>query len=277
MSTVPVKDIECIQFFEFHYPIWNSAPPATIGLTPLQLTALDIATKAARNTFTAQQNAKNAAKAATVNFRTAIGTLRNSGADLVKAIRAFAQTSNNPAVYSLAQIDPPAPPVPRPAPGQPNDFTVNLSTEGAIVLKWKATNAAASGGVYFNIRRKLSGDVPTIVMKNGQPWLAIGTPGGHTIGQTVPQMVLNAIDFGMDVQAAIAAPRVSFAEPNLLLVESAVPESVRTGLQARGHTIRVVAALGDAHGLTIEYDARGKPVRFRGGSDPRGEGVAKGY
>ena len=129
----------------------------------------------------------------------------------------------------------------------------------------------------FPGRRKLSGDVPTIVMKNGQPWLAIGTPGGHTIGQTVPQMVLNAIDFGMDVQAAIAAPRVSFAEPNLLLVESAVPESVRTGLQARGHTIRVVAALGDAHGLTIEYDARGKPVRFRGGSDPRGEGVAKGY
>jgi hypothetical protein len=166
MSTVPVKDLDVIQFFEFHYPVWNSAPPASIGLTPAQLTALDTATKAARNTYTAQQSAKNAAKAATVNFRTAIGALRNSGADLVKAIRAFAQTSNNPAVYSLAQIDPPAPPAPRPAPGQPNDFTVTLSTEGAIVLKWKATNAAASSGVYFNVRRKLAGDETYTIIGN---------------------------------------------------------------------------------------------------------------
>ena len=129
----------------------------------------------------------------------------------------------------------------------------------------------------FPGRRKLSGDVPTIVISDGRPWLAIGTPGGHTIGQTVPQMVLNAIDFGMDVQSAISAPRVSFAEPNVLLVESGVPESVRAGLQSLGHTVRVVTALGDAHGLTIEYDARGRPIVFRGGSDPRGEGVAKGY
>ena len=90
-------------------------------------------------------------------------------------------------------------------------------------------------------------------------------------------MVLNVFEFGMDVQAAISAPRVSFGEPNALMVETTIPESTRAALQARGHAIRTVTALGDAHGLSIEYDARGKAVRFKGGTDPRGDGLAKGY
>lgn len=126
-------------------------------------------------------------------------------------------------------------------------------------------------------RRKLSGDCPTLILKNGQPWVAIGTPGGHTIGQTVPQMVMNLIDFGMDIQQAIAAPRISFIEPDALAVEQALPENVRAELGARGHKLRAVPRLGNAHGLTIEYDARGRPVRFTGGADPRGQGEAKGY
>ena len=130
----------------------------------------------------------------------------------------------------------------------------------------------------FGGRRKLSGDVPTIVMRDGRPWIALGTPGGHTIGQTVPQMVMNVIDFGMDIQQAIAAPRVSFFEPDSLLVEPGVPADVRTQLAAKGHKIRVPsrASIGDGHGLIIEYDRTGKPIRFTGGTDPRGEGLAKG-
>jgi gamma-glutamyltranspeptidase/glutathione hydrolase len=130
----------------------------------------------------------------------------------------------------------------------------------------------------FGGRRKLSGDVPVIVMRDGRPWIAIGTPGGHSIGQTVPQMVMNVIDFGMDVQRAIAAPRVSFFEPDSLTVEPGVPAAVREALAAKGHKIRVppFPSLGDAHGLTIEYDREGRPVRFTGGTDPRGEGLAKG-
>jgi len=69
---------------------------------------------------------------------------------------------------------------------------------------------------------------------------------------------------------------VSFLEPNSLGVENGVPESVRDALAAMGHEIRLRGALGDAHGLAIEYDASGMPVRFEGGSDPRGRGTAKG-
>jgi len=126
-------------------------------------------------------------------------------------------------------------------------------------------------------RRKLSGDCPTIVMRDGRPWIAIGTPGGHTIGQTVPQMVMNLLDFGMDIRQAIAAPRVSFVEPDTLGMEEDIPAAVRDALAAMGHRIRVGRGLGNAHGLTIEYDAGGKPIRFTGAADPRGAGLAAGF
>lgn len=125
-------------------------------------------------------------------------------------------------------------------------------------------------------RHKLSGDCPTLIMRNGKPWAALGTPGGHTIGQTVPQMVINLIDFDMDIQKAIAAPRISFVEPDIIAVEHDIPASVRDELASMGHHIRTTARLGNAHGLMIEYDAEGNPVRFFGGADPRGEGTAQG-
>ena len=136
----------------------------------------------------------------------------------------------------------------------------------------------------FPGRYRLIGICPTLVMRDEKPWVAIGTLGGRTIVQTVPQMLMNLIDFDMDIQQAIAAPRISFVEPNSLAVEGAIPESVRNELSARGHNVSVderrlgnERGIGNAHGLTIEYDSEGEPVRFTGGADPRGEGVAVGY
>jgi gamma-glutamyltranspeptidase/glutathione hydrolase len=136
----------------------------------------------------------------------------------------------------------------------------------------------------FPGRYRLVGVCPTLVMSDGKPWVAIGTLGGHTIVQTIPQMLMNIIDFRMDIQQAIAAPRVSFVEPNFLAVEGSIPVSVRNELAARGHNISVddpslgnERGIGNAHGLTIEYDSEGKPARFTGGADPRGEGIAIGY
>ena len=127
----------------------------------------------------------------------------------------------------------------------------------------------------FPGRHKLSGDVPVLLLRDGRVWAALGTPGGHTIGQTVPQIVMNLIDFGMDIQAAIAAPRISFAQPDQLMIERTIPEPVSQGLRSRGHTLRPVDAIGNAHGLAIEY-RDGRPVRFLGGADPRGRGRAAG-
>lgn len=125
-------------------------------------------------------------------------------------------------------------------------------------------------------RRKLSGDVPVIVMRDGLPWVALGTPGGHTIGQTVPQMIMNLIDFGMDIGAALASPRISFVEPDALAVEPGIPVAVRDSLASLGHRIVTRNALGNAHGLAIDRDELGRPSLFVGAADPRGEGAARG-
>jgi gamma-glutamyltranspeptidase/glutathione hydrolase len=118
---------------------------------------------------------------------------------------------------------------------------------------------------------------PTLVLREGRPEIAIGTPGGRTILQMTPQMLTNVIDFDMDIQQAISAPRFSFVIPDLLLVEPGMPASVRSELSAMGHNVYEEPELGNAHGLMIEYGPDGKPVRFIGGADPRGGGAAIGY
>jgi len=154
MTVVPNKDLDAVQFFESHVPVW-AATPAAVGLTAAQVAALDTATKAARNAYTAQQNARNAAKASTSAYHTNVGAMREIGGDLIKTIKAFAATSNNPNVYAIAQIPMPAEPAPLPPPGQPNDFDVRLTGSGAIVLSWKCANAAPSSGAYFTVRRRI--------------------------------------------------------------------------------------------------------------------------
>ncbi len=131
----------------------------------------------------------------------------------------------------------------------------------------------------FPGRYRLVGVSPILVMSEGRPWVALGTLGGFTILQTMPQMLMNLIDFDMDVQQAIAAPRLSFVEPDVISVDAGLPESIRDELSALGHNVRVDdgRGLGNAYGLTVEYDEQGKPVRFTGGADPRGVGVAAGY
>ncbi len=123
---------------------------------------------------------------------------------------------------------------------------------------------------------KLSGDCPTLILKDGKPWAALGTPGGHTIGQTVPQMVINLIDFDLDIHQAIAEPRISFIEPDYLLVEEGVDEAVRQSLEAMGHRLLVRPAVGNAHGLTLHYDNANRVVAFAGSADPRVAGLALG-
>jgi gamma-glutamyltranspeptidase / glutathione hydrolase len=118
---------------------------------------------------------------------------------------------------------------------------------------------------------------PTIVMRDGRPTMALGTPGGRTILQTTPQMIMNVTEFDMDIQEAVTSPRFSFVIPDLLLVEEGVPAEVREELLAMGHNLYVEPELGNAQALTIEYGQGGEPVRFAGAADPRGEGSAMGF
>ena len=135
-------------------------------------------------------------------------------------------------------------------------------------------------GTVFDVyagRQTLYALCPTIVMRDGRPVVALGTPGGRTIPQTTTQMITNIEAFDMDVQQAISAPRFSFVIPDLLGVEPGIPSNVQAELEALGHTLYVDEyGFGNAHGLAIEYGGEGTPSRFTGGADPRGEGSATG-
>jgi gamma-glutamyltranspeptidase/glutathione hydrolase len=122
---------------------------------------------------------------------------------------------------------------------------------------------------------------PTVVLRDGHPFLAIGTPGGDSQDQQILLVLLNVIDFGMDVQAAIEAPRVnslhpqsSFddhrAQPGVLEAELSVAPGVLDDLRARGHVIRTRPPYGISTGVVAAGidPATGK---LRGGADPRRE------
>ena len=162
-----------------------------------------------------------------------------------------------------------------------NSFGSRIMPEGTGIwlnnsLAYSTFEPAGNPMDAYPGRRKLSGDVPLFVADEaGRPWLVIGTPGGHTIGQTVPQIVMNVLDFGMDIQAAIAAPRISFVEPNAIIEDGLSAEVVEV-LSARGHEVRTVRGIGNAHGLTIRWGTDGLPAGFQGGADPRGIGTARG-
>jgi gamma-glutamyltranspeptidase/glutathione hydrolase len=132
----------------------------------------------------------------------------------------------------------------------------------------------------FPGRHRLPGISPIIILRDGRPRIALGTHGGYYIPQTTAQMIVNLIDFDMDVQQAISAPRISFVEPNSIAMDAGTPASASNALAVSGYDVFVDEyGLGNAHGLTVEYGPgeAGEPVRFTGGADPRAQGVATGY
>ncbi len=94
----------------------------------------------------AQEQAKQANRVATQQAETAIDALRSSARDTVRPIRAFAEMQPKPdVVYNTAQIPPPSPPSPAPPPARTTDLTVTLSSsDGALTLRWKASNPAGT-------------------------------------------------------------------------------------------------------------------------------------
>ncbi len=120
---------------------------------------------------------------------------------------------------------------------------------------------------------------PTLVLKNGQPFMVLSTPGGDNQDQGLLQVLLNIIEFGMNPQEAVEAPRFdtqhyvsSFDNheflPGLLNVESRIPADVISQLGKRGHKLKIQSAWGTGSSPTvIMFDA--KTGVISGGADPR--------
>jgi gamma-glutamyltranspeptidase/glutathione hydrolase len=138
-----------------------------------------------------------------------------------------------------------------------------------------ATGATSGANAVQPGKRPRSSIAPTIVLRDGKPFLALGSPGGASIITTVAQILVNRLDFGMSLPDAIAAPRVSQRNAATTQTEAAflgTPEAA--ALQARGQAFTVstgtAAEIGAATG--IEFLGKGaalaaaEPVRRGGGS-----------
>ena len=142
---------------------------------------------------------------------------------------------------------------------------------------------------HFNIyepgKRPFHTIIPAFVTKNGQPWLSFGVMGGDMQPQGHVQILMNLIDFGMNLQEAGDAPRIRhfgsssprgdhMADGGEVLIENGVPPKTLTALKKMGHKLRVQ---GGSHGgyQAIMWDAKNK-VYF-GASESRKDGQAAGY
>ncbi|MBA2674091.1 gamma-glutamyltransferase [Ramlibacter sp.] len=159
-----------------------------------------------------------------------------------------------------------------------DDFTVKIGVPNLYGLVQGEANAITPG------KRPLSSMSPTIVTKDGKPVMVVGTPGGSRIITQVLHTILNVVDYGMNVQEAIDAPRFHQQWlPETTGVENfALSPDTRKILEGMGHKLAAPPPPGHLAAILVGAPSLGgKPVgtkRFYGANDPRrNTGLALGY
>jgi gamma-glutamyltranspeptidase / glutathione hydrolase len=142
-----------------------------------------------------------------------------------------------------------------------DDFTAAPGASNAYGLVGFEANLPGPG------KRPLSSMSPTIVLKDGKPVLVTGSPGGSRIISTVLQVIVDVLDYHMDVEAAVAAPRLHHQWlPDEVRIERGFPDDVIAALRAKGHTL--VEPMGQTSANSIAVTESG----LLGAPDPRTRG-----
>lgn len=143
-----------------------------------------------------------------------------------------------------------------------DDFAAKPGAPNAFGLLGGDANAPGPG------KRPLSSMSPTIVFKDGKPFLVTGSPGGSRIITTVLQVILNAIDHKMTIAESVAAPRIHHQWlPDEVSIERGLSPDTINVLAARGHKIRLREPAGAAHSI------QASPEGLLGGPDERRAGA----
>jgi gamma-glutamyltranspeptidase/glutathione hydrolase len=148
-----------------------------------------------------------------------------------------------------------------------DDFAAKPRVPNAYGLIGGDANAPGPG------KRPLSSMTPTIVLKNGRPFLVTGSPGGSRIITAVLGIITNVIDLDMGVVEAVAAPRIHHQwSPDEVAAERGLPADVIRALEARGHKVRQIMPGTSANSILVT------PQGFVGAADQRTRGaLAAGY
>jgi len=144
-----------------------------------------------------------------------------------------------------------------------DDFSAKSGAQNAYGLVGGDTNSVHPGA------RPLSSMTPTFLFRDGKLVLVTGSPGGSRIITTVLQVIVNVVDFGMNIAEAVAAPRIHHQwKPDVLMVENGLsPDTLRL-LVERGHAVRPGTTSGSANSILVT------PEGLTGASDPRQRGTA---
>jgi len=149
-----------------------------------------------------------------------------------------------------------------------DDFSVKPGFPNMFGLIGGKANSIEPG------KRMLSSMTPTIIEKNNNLFMVLGTPGGSTIITSVFQTILNVIDYGMTMQEAVDAKKIHHQwVPDILYVEkNSINNETKEQLISIGHKINERGSIGRMDCILINSDNK-----LEGGSDKRGDNIAIGY
>ena len=148
-----------------------------------------------------------------------------------------------------------------------DDFTSKPGTANAFGLL--GFNANLPGPH----KRPLSSMTPTIVLKDGKPFLVTGSPGGSRIITAVLQVIVNAIDFQMSVAQAVSAPRLHNQwQPDIIYAEPGFAPDILDALKARGHVLVPTEPYSSANSIQVIPKTEFTPQGFLGSADRRTRG-----
>jgi gamma-glutamyltranspeptidase / glutathione hydrolase len=149
-----------------------------------------------------------------------------------------------------------------------DDFSSKAGVPNMYGLIQGPANAIGPG------KRPLSAMTPTIILKDGKVFLILGSPGGPTIITTVANILMGVVDYGLDIQEAVNAPRYHHQWiPDAILMEDRISPDTVGLLENRGHKIRKQHFWGDGECIMIDL----KTGERLGASDGRNNGQAVGY
>ncbi|HRP33047.1 MAG TPA: gamma-glutamyltransferase [Agriterribacter sp.] len=151
-----------------------------------------------------------------------------------------------------------------------DDFSVKPGVPNMYGAVGAEANAIEPG------KRMLSSMTPTLVLKDGKPFLVVGTPGGTTIPTSVFQTIVNLIDFGLSPDDAVNKPKFHHQWlPDELFVEDGFPSAVSDSLRAMGYKVTPRASIGRTELIRIK--PQGSGFVLEAVADKRGDDAAEGY
>lgn len=150
-----------------------------------------------------------------------------------------------------------------------DDFSIKPGIQNQFGLTGKEANSIAPG------KRMLSSMTPTIVLKDNKPFLILGSPGGSMIITSVLQVLMNVIDFKMNIFQAVSMPRIhhQLIPDDIFYEDYAISNDTKSNLELLGHKFKFRNKIGWVN--AILYDSENN--FYYGVSDPRGYGLAEGY